>query len=258
MKRTVIILSILIFSINFGCDSSSKMQLRKLPRNQRKAMMVLDFKNNTPKSRASEFTPWEFGIPSMLMTDLEAIGMFNLITRDQIREILKEQELQMTGLTDPEQGVEVGKIAAAKYMLSGTFVEVEGNLRIESRVYSVETGTQLGAASVSGRTDSFFELEKQLILKVVEFLGTMLSDEEQKQLAGNVETKSVKASLNNYQGELALMKAEILKSKGLEKEADEILKDAKNDFQQALKYDPNYERAKENLSKISLAIPVTL
>jgi len=259
MKKIANVFLLITFSISLGCGTGpQKLQLRKIPRNQRKAMMVLNFKNITSKSRASEFQSWEFGIPSMLMTDLEAIGVFNLITRDQIREILKEQELQMTGITDPEQGVKIGKIAAARYMLSGTFLEVNGNLRIESRVYSVETGTQLGAASVSGRTDSFFDLEKKLILKVMAFLDTMLSEEEQAKLATNIETKSVRASLNNYQGELSLIKADELKSRGLKEEADKIIQNAKSDFQNALKYDPNYERAKENLSKISLAIPVTL
>lgn len=247
----------LVFALLAGCGTSQK-TLRHVPREKRSGLMVLNFKNTTLKSRAEEFGPWEFGIPSMLMTDLEAIGLFNIISRDQIKEVLHEQEFQMSGMVDPGKAVKLGRLLAARYMLAGSFVEMNGNLRIESRVYSVETGAQLGAAAVTGKTDGFFELQKELVVKVSAYLDAMLSAEEARLIAKNVETRSVDASLNNYRGEIAVMKAEELKARGAADEAKKELEAAKTSFQKAIALDPEYEKARKNLARISLAVPVTL
>ena len=259
MRLRIFLSAVIITSLFVSCDSGSKkLILRDIPRSQRKGLMVLNFKNNTLKSVAEEYQPWEFGIASMIMTDLETIGLFTVISREMLKDIVKEQEFQLTGLVDPKKAVKLGRLAAAKYILAGSFMEMRGSLRIESQVFSVETGAQLGAASVMGKTDTFFDLQKELTLKVTKFLDAMLTAEEQMLIAKNIETKSVRASLSNYKGEIELMKSEELKAKGKAEESKKIKLVAKKDFERALSYDPNYERAKENLSRISLAIPTTL
>ncbi|HPI14622.1 MAG TPA: hypothetical protein PK875_11550 [Spirochaetota bacterium] len=111
---------------------------------------------------------------------------------------------------------------------------------------------------MAGKTDGFFELQKELVVKVSSYLDAMLSAEEARLIAKNVETRSVDASLNNYRGELAVMKAEELKAKGAADEAKKELEAAKTSFQKAIALDPEYEKARKNLARISLAVPVTL
>ncbi len=259
MRTRALLPIVVIISFLMSCDSGSKkLILRDIPRSQRQGLMVLNFKNNTLKSRAEEFKPWEFGLASMVMTDIEAIGLFNIISRERLKDVVSQQEFQLTGMVDPQKAVKLGKILAARYILTGSFMEMGGVIRIESQVISVETGAQLGGASVNGKTETFFELQKDLVLKVAKFLNVMLAEEEKALLAKNVETKSVKASLSNYRGEIELMKSEALKDAGQTDEAKRVQERAKQDFQKALQYDPNYERARENLSRISLAIPTTL
>lgn len=257
MTKKIIIASF-VFLFFLQCASDTAQVLRKVPRSERKNLMVLNLANTTPKARAEEFKPWEFGIASMLMTDLESIGMFNIISRERLKDILSEQEFQVTGVVDPAKAVKLGKIAAAKYILTGSFIEMKGSLRIESQVFSVESGEQLGAAAVTGKTDMFFELEKELVIKTTSYLDTMLTASEASAIKKNIETRSVDASLSNYAGEIAMLTAEELKQKGNEDKAKDVLNSAKKDFQTALKYDPNYERAKNNLSKIAMSIPVTI
>lgn len=249
--------ALLMIIVLSACSSDIK-HLRNIPRDQRKGLVVLNFKNNTPKSRASEYEPWEFGIASMVMTDIETIGMFNIISKERLADIMKEQEFQLTGAVNPKDVVEIGKLTGAKYLLTGSFMEIGGSLRIESQVFSVEKGAQLGTASSNGKTDTFFEIEKDLVSKITIFLDAMLSENEQKVIASKVETKSVKASLNNYNGEKSLMEAQALKKEGKEAEAKKILLDAKADFKKAIELDPTYEKAKKNLSKVSMALPVQL
>ncbi|MFH0975326.1 MAG: CsgG/HfaB family protein [Spirochaetota bacterium] len=246
-----------VIFIFISCSSETS-HLRKIPREKRKGLVVLNFKNNTPKSRASEYEPWEFGIASMIMTDIETIGMFNIISKERLSDVMKEQEFQMSGAVQAKDMVEIGKITGAKYILTGSFMEMNGALRLESQVFSVEKGAQLGTAAVNGATNKFFDLEKDIVTKISVFLDAMLSENEQKAIASKVDTKSVEASLNNYSGEIAFMEAKTLKKEGKEAEAKQAIKEAKQNFQKAVALDPAYEKAKKNLSRVSLAIPVQL
>ncbi len=218
----------------------------------------MNHKNNTVRSRADEFQPWEFGIASMIATDIEMTGLFNIVSQERLKDVIGEQEFQMTGMVDSKDIVNIGRITAAHYILTGSFMEMNGNLRIESQVYSVERGVQLGTCSVMGKTDGFFELEKSLFDKISGYLNIMLTEAELEKVQMNVETKSVEASLSNYKGEIAVAKAEDLKEKGKKEEATKLLTQAKVDFKIAITIDPKYEKAKKNLSKISLAAPTTL
>lgn len=253
----------IVLLIAYGCFAGCGSQLElkvydNIPRSERQGMLVLNFKNTSQKSAAAEYEPWEFGIASMVMTDLETIGLFNVISRERLQDILKEQAFQLTGLVDEKKAVEVGKLMAAEYILSGSFMEFKGLLRIEARVFSVETGSQMAAASVTGKIETFFDLVKTLLFKLLPNFGTVLSDEETIAIAKNIETRSVNASLNNYAGEIALMKSDDMKSKGKAEAADQFKENAKNRFRKALEFDPEYKRARLNLEKLVMAIPMTL
>ncbi len=257
MRKKKILTSTAVFLILCSCGSSTD-YLRNIPRSERKGLAVLNYYNGTPRSRAMEFEPWEFGLASMVMTDIEAIGQFNIISRERLKGVLREQELQMTGLVDEKSVVRIGRIVGAAYMLTGSFTEMNGTLRIETQVYSVEKGTQMGTAAVTGRTDGFFNLQKELVAKVSRFLNVMLTEEERGKIAAKVETKSVRASLSNYRGEVEVQKARELAKEGKKQEAKRVIETARESFQQAVQIDPAYLKARKNLSKISLAIPVTL
>ncbi len=251
--------TVLICSILISCTSpSSKPVTEGIPRSERSGLAILNFKNSTSGERANRFQPWEYGIASMLMADIESIGLFNIVSRERLKDILKEQTLQHSGLVDPESVVQVGKLAAAHYILTGSFTEMNGTLRVEAQVFSVESGAQLGAASVTGQTDQFFQIEKQLIFKITEYLKVMLADDSKAQIASNIETKSMYASLNNYAGEMILSDAADLLQQGKSDEANKLKKLARSNFKKALKYDPKYERAKKNLVKLTMGIPLTL
>ena len=245
-----------------GCkatgSSSTVEVLRDVPREQRTVLMILNFKNSTLQDRAAKFGPWEFGLASMVMTDLETIGLFNILSRELLKDLLQEQAFQMTGLVDDRQAVQMGRIAAAKYVVTGTFMEMDGTLRIESRLLSVETGTQLGASAVTGQTKTFFDLEKQLVVEMTRYLGVTLDDSEARKISNQVETRSMDASLSNYAGEMVLLKAKNMKAAGKTAGAKELLSQARIKFEIALKHDPGYQRARNNLASLTMAIPMTL
>jgi len=259
-----IFLPCLVAALLFGgCGATTgspaaKQILRQVPREERIALVVLNFRNATLKEKAAEYEPWGFGIPSMIMTDLESIGLFNIQSWDALKDVLEQQAFQSMGVVDEREAVKIGRIAAARYLLSGSFMVLNGSLRIESKVFSVEEGTLLGAASVVGSVDRFYELEKELMLEMTNHLGALLTPEETARLAANIETRSVDASLANYAGEDALVRAKEFRRKGKPEQAETLLREAKERFRTALRQDPGYARARRNLATLTLAIPMTL
>lgn len=250
---------IILLSFVFSCSSQEKAKtLRNTPRELRKGLLILNFYNSTPKSRAAEFEPWEYGLASMLMTDMESIGVFNIISKEAMKDVIAEQEFQQTGLIDPKTLVKLGNLTGAHYILKGSFMEMNGMLRIETQVFSVEKGVQLQTAVVQGKTDTFFALEKDLVEKISQIVDVVLTESEKNVILSKIETKSVEASLKNYKGELTVEEAKKLAQAGKKEEAKKLIEEAKKDFKEAVAIDPNYEKAKKNLSKISMAIPVTL
>jgi TolB-like protein len=251
--------SVITLTLLVSCSQSSHHPVdRGIPRSERAGLAVLSFKNITSGDRADRYQPWELGIPSMLMTDVESIGLFNIVSRLRLEDILEEQHLQKSGLTDPETVVKVGRLVAAHYILSGSFAEMNGTLRIESQVFSVESGAQLGAASISGETDQFFQIEKQLVFKISIYLKIMLAEESRERIANNIETMSIDASLSNYAGEMKLSEAAGLLQQGRKREASKLKKLARSNFEKSLTYDPKYQKAKDNLLKLAMAVPLTL
>ncbi len=259
MKYRILFSSLFILCILFGCAvGPRKPVLRKIPRSERSDLVVLNFRNDTAKNRAKEFQPWELGLASMMMTDLESIGLFNIISSKDVTDVSRNRGLRIAGIETEADTLEVGKLVSAKYALTGSFVEMGGELRMEARVFLVEKGMQLGAASVMGKTETFFDLEKQLVIKILKYLEAALNDEETSKIAENIETRSINASLNNYAGEIKVIRADELKERGEIKEADKELQEAKKNFKTALKHDPNYKRAKRNLAKLVMGMPMTI
>jgi len=257
-KPLGIVISVL-FVFSMFCSSDQKPKtLRNTPRELRKGLLILNFYNATPKSRSAEFEPWEYGLASMLMTDMESIGVFNIISKEAMKDVIAEQEFQQTGMIDPKTLVKLGNLVGAQYILKGSFMEMNGMLRIETQVFSVEKGVQLQTAVVNGKTDTFFALEKELVDKITQIVDVVLTETEKNVILSQIETKSVEASLKNYKGELTVEEAKKLAQAGKKEEAKKLIEEAKKDFKEAVAIDPNYEKAKKNLSKISMAIPVTL
>jgi ketosteroid isomerase-like protein/TolB-like protein len=88
------------------------------------------------------------GVPkdvSVMVTDWVRTAVSNsryvIVDRSRMNEILKEQQLQMTGLTDSEKAVEAGKLLSANRILSGSVSRVGSKYVISGRLVDIEKGT---------------------------------------------------------------------------------------------------------------------
>jgi len=77
-------------------------------------------------------------VTDKLSFEIQQLGMFTLVERQNIEQIFKEQSLQLSGATDSM--VEIGKILDIKYVLTGSFGKLDETLYFFSlKLIDVET-----------------------------------------------------------------------------------------------------------------------
>lgn len=113
------------------------------------------------------------GIAQMLVTSLQETRAFDVLEREALQAVLAELKLQKTKAIDPATAVKVGKLLGVRYLVLGGYVDLLGQLRIDTRVVEVETGKIVGTAAVNGRIDDFFALFDALAHKLAVGMGSL-------------------------------------------------------------------------------------
>ncbi len=120
----------------------------------------------------SEPLNWlEKGLADMLLTDLSLSKDIMGIEREQLEKIIAEQKFSLSGVTDDNQSIEIGKLLAAEILLTGSFVESGGLLRIDCKLLDTETGELRGAVKTEGSISGVFSLESEIAIGVFSALG---------------------------------------------------------------------------------------
>lgn len=111
-------------------------------------------------------------VADILSTELFNTQRFQVIERQAILRILEEQKLQMTGITDMTQAVEIGKILNVQKIMIGSVSKLGETYIINTRLVDVKTGAlelAQNAKSTSGEaglTSAISDLVRNLAQKV--------------------------------------------------------------------------------------------
>jgi TolB-like protein len=266
MKNCLFLPLALIIACATGDSSRKNSPVMKIdvPESQKKVVSISKFDDRSIGTK--EYSPWQQGIPDMVMEALGAIPYYKIISREYMMEkVLKEQEFQLVGVTDQKSVVELGKLLNAQFTVIGSFSVFKDSLAINAKVLSIESGEIIAQTSKRGKVDEFYILQNEIAIGITDGMNLAMDEAARKALLARHDTKVVEASLANYRGEEKLEKIQILEEKvkteknaQLAQEVKAIKEEAKQDFKKALDYDSAYEKAKKNLSKLSLAIPMTL
>jgi TolB-like protein len=87
-----------------------------------------------------------------------------LVERTDLDKILKEAELNISGIVNPNQAIQIGQLTGAKLILTGSVFKVKDKTFLVAKVISTETSRVLGK-SVDG-TDALDSLADKLALQV--------------------------------------------------------------------------------------------
>ncbi len=107
-------------------------------------------------------------VAEIIRTEVVGLGDYTVIERGMVEQVLKEQELQLTGTVDPETAVEIGKLIGAEFVIIGSIVKTGTVYTINARLIDVETGVVKVGQNIQGQgeetiPDMVKELTRQMI-----------------------------------------------------------------------------------------------
>jgi Ca-activated chloride channel family protein len=102
---------------------------------------VLDFKEATGDA---SYRYLKVAVPEIFATNLAQATGITILERDRVKKILKEAGLIMAGIAKGDEK-KIGKLLAAKQLLSGTIIKAGRQLRLDVRLIDVTTGKILAA-----------------------------------------------------------------------------------------------------------------
>jgi TolB-like protein len=92
-------------------------------------------------------------ISDRLRNELFNTGLFTVIERGQMQEILKEQGFQQSGCTSDQCAIEVGQILNVKYIVVGSVGLLGRIYTLSTRVIDVASGKVIATATVDCRCE---------------------------------------------------------------------------------------------------------
>jgi TolB-like protein len=113
-------------------------------------------------------------IADLLFAYLATAENLVFVDRAELKKVLEEHELNLSGMVAPGQAVQVGKLTGAKLLIAGSVMEIGGKLYIVAKVIGTET-TRVLAASAKGEKGA--ELDT-----IVEALATQIAGKLAKQV----------------------------------------------------------------------------
>jgi len=179
------------------------------------------------------------GLADMLITDLAQLSTLRLVERARLNEVLAELELADSAFVDPATAATMGRGLGASLIVTGSFVAIHPQMRIDARVVDVATGEVLASTEVTGPTDEFFLLEKELAMAIAEQAGVEVSFREQARL-GQVATESF--------GAFSAW------SEGLEALDRGALEEARAELEASLQHDERFAPASQLLVDLQLRL----
>ncbi len=125
----------------------------------RPGVAVFPFTNGGSYGEESEdLEALTVGLQQMLLTELDQNEALRIVERARLKEILEEQELAEEGRVDPSTAAQIGQLVGARYMVTGVFLDLYGNFRMDARIVDVETGEVIQTESVEGDKENLYAL----------------------------------------------------------------------------------------------------
>lgn len=98
-------------------------------------------------------------IAEELSGELTNAGGVEVVDRNHLKKILREQQFSTSGLADPATIQKLGRLTGARAIVTGTFTPLDNTIRVSCKVISSETGRVITAGKVDmAKTDAIEDL----------------------------------------------------------------------------------------------------
>lgn len=176
------------------------------------------------------------GLTDLLIADLSLVKSLSVVERIKLNNILDELGFSSTDLVDRSKAPRMGKLLGANTLVTGTFAAMEEEIRIDPAMGKVKLNELYSLEGVEGMLANFLQIEKDLVLQVLEEMGLELTSEEREAISQNVPTESLAAFLAY--------------SRGLSLEDSGMYPEAAKEYESALTIDPNFNGAILHLKEV--------
>jgi TolB-like protein len=118
------------------------------------------------QERGSGATGMGEKISDILFASLSASPQIHLVDRADLKKVLEEQHLNLSGMVNPGQATQVGHLTGAKILVTGSVFEADKSLYLVAKIIGTETSRVLGASVKGKTTDELATLAEDLAKKV--------------------------------------------------------------------------------------------
>lgn len=178
-------------------------------------------------------------LAGLVAADLDEVPGLVLVERARLDEVLAEQKLSATGAVDPDVALRVGRLLAARYLVTGTFGVVKEQLVLTAAVVDAQTGQKREVAA-QGTIEDFISVEKALVEALIGKLPVELPGPARRRILASAPTESFRA-FSAY-------------SAGLAEESRGRLEAARRAYDRALQVDPAFLDARRAKAALLLRI----
>lgn len=97
-------------------------------------------------------------VSAMLVTEFSGREGMRVVERAQLNDLLREQDLNLSGRINEADAIEVGKMLGVQYILHGQVTSIVDNLRMDIRAVDVETSEVVTVLKKSDKTSELFAI----------------------------------------------------------------------------------------------------
>lgn len=148
MRRAL--LFVLLFSILLNAASVEKQihtlsdeLMRSISIDKDQQLAVLPFMKKEGESDLG------LAIAEILIANIMQNNDITLVDRQNLKSIIDEQTLALSGMIDENKMIEVGKMASADFILTGKIIPSMGNYLVSAQITNAETGEIVAAGTVT-------------------------------------------------------------------------------------------------------------
>lgn len=123
------------------------------------------------QERGSEVKGLGAKVSDILFAELVAHPDLILVDREDLKKTTDEQELSLSGLTNPAEANRVGHLTGAKILVTGSVVQTDQTLYLIAKIVGTETGRVLGASAKGAADEKLDALVTQLAEQVSKTIG---------------------------------------------------------------------------------------
>ncbi len=135
----------------------------------RPGVAVLQFENGGSFGPDQEdFQALGVGLQQMLLTELEQNSSLRIVERSMLRSLMEEQELAAAGRVEAGTAAEIGRLVGARYVITGVFMDVWGDFRMDARVVDVESSEIINTQQVRDQREKIYDMLVNLASQVTE------------------------------------------------------------------------------------------